>query len=167
MVPKFTSVEIYPETASRLQEYSNIVGIKMSITDLRKISTMISIASNKNFKVFAGNASIIFATLMLGGNDVAGAVPATGNIAPKICSEIYNSFIKGNFEKSRSFQLKILPLDNFITGPAGWGIPALKEGMNILGLPAGSSRRPLMSITNEVTNELMKILQSIGLIENQ
>jgi 4-hydroxy-tetrahydrodipicolinate synthase len=167
MVPKFTSVEIYPETALRLQEYSNIVGIKMSVTDLRKISTMITIAANKNFNVFAGNASIIFATLMLGGNDVAGAVPATGNIAPQICSEIYNSFIKGNFEKSRGIQLKILPLDNFITGPYGYGIPAIKEGMNILGLPAGFPRSPLLPINDEVKNELVNILQSISLIENQ
>ena len=165
MVPKFTGgVEIDPKTVVRLQEYSNIVGIKMSITDIRKISTMINIASNDNFSVFAGSGSAIFATLMLGGK---GAVPATGNIAIRICRGIFEKFSEGNVEESRDLQLKILPLDNFLTGPAGYGIPAIKAGMNILGLPAGSPRSPLLPITDEVKNELGNILQSIGLIENQ
>ncbi len=163
MVPKFTGVEIYPETALRLQEYSNIVGIKMSITDLRRISTMITIASNKNFDVFAGNASIIFATLMLGG--IGGAVPATANIAAKLCSEIYTFFLDDNIEKSRDLQLKILPLDNFLTGPTGHGIPAIKAGMEMVGdLPAGYPRSPLLPITDDIKKELENILQSLGLI---
>jgi 4-hydroxy-tetrahydrodipicolinate synthase len=163
MVPKFTSVEISPETALRLQEYSNIVGIKMSVTDLRKISTMITLASNKNFGVFAGNASISFATLMLGG---IGVVPATANIAANYCSDLYEKFAEGNIAKSRDLQLKILPLDNFITGPSGHGIPAIKAGMEAIGLPAGSPRSPLSPISPEVKNELVNILQSIDLIEN-
>jgi len=160
MVPKFTSVEIYPETALRLQEYPNIVGIKMSVTDLRKISTMITIASNKDFNVFAGNASIIFATLMLGG---IGAVPATANIATQMITDIYDSFVQHDLEKAQDLQLKILSLDNFITGPNGYGIPAIKSGMEILGLPAGSPRSPLLDVTDDVKKELSEILKSLNL----
>ncbi|MFX1519517.1 MAG: 4-hydroxy-tetrahydrodipicolinate synthase [Promethearchaeota archaeon] len=164
MVPKFTGgVEIDPQTVLRLQKYPNIFGIKMSITDIRKISTMITVASNENFKVFAGSGSAIFATLMLGGK---GAVPATGNIAPKICSEIYNSVMKDNFEKARDLQLKMLALDNFLTGPAGHGIPAIKAGMEMLGLPAGIPRNPLLPVTDEITNELRNILALLDLIES-
>jgi dihydrodipicolinate synthase/N-acetylneuraminate lyase len=162
MVPKFTGgVEINPETVLRLQKYPNIAGIKMSITDIRKISTMINVASNENFNVFAGSGSAIFATLMLGGN---GAVPATGNIATKYCNEIYNSFMKGDFDKSRELQLKMLPLDNFLTGPTGYGIPAIKAGMEMLGLPAGIPRNPLLPITDEIKDELRNILSSLDLI---
>ncbi len=167
MVPKFTGgVEIDPKTVVRLQEYSNIVGIKMSITDIRKISTMINIASNDNFSVFAGSGSAIFATLMLGG---IGAVPATGNIATQMIADIYGSFIQHDFEKARDLQLKVLPLDNFLTGPKGHGIPAIKAGMGMLGLDlqAGIPRSPMLPITDEVKNELGNILRSIGLIENQ
>jgi 4-hydroxy-tetrahydrodipicolinate synthase len=163
MVPKFTGgVEIDPQTVLRLQKYPNIVGIKMSITDIRKISTMINVASNENFDVFAGSGSAIFATLMLGGK---GAVPATGNIATKICSEIYASFLENNLKKARELQLKILPLDNFLTGPTGYGIPAIKTGMEMLGLPAGDiPRSPLLPITDEVKKELGDLLKSLGLI---
>jgi 4-hydroxy-tetrahydrodipicolinate synthase len=163
MVPKFTGgVEIDPQTVVRLQEYSNIIGIKMSITDIRKISTMINVASNDNFNVFAGSGSAIFATLMLGG---IGAVPATANIAAKFCSEIYHSFIEGNLEKACDLQLKILPLDNFITGPNGYGIPAIKSGMEMLDLPAGFPRRPLcQQLTDDVKERLSEILQSLNLI---
>jgi len=161
MVPKFTGgVEIDPQTVVRLQEYSNIIGIKMSITDIRKISTMINIASNENFNVFAGSGSAIFATLMLGG---IGAVPATANIAAKFCSEIYHSFIEGNLEKACDLQLKILPLDNFITGPNGHGIPAIKSGMEMLDLPAGSPRGPLLPITDDVKERLSEILKTLNL----
>ncbi|WP_287582191.1 4-hydroxy-tetrahydrodipicolinate synthase [Candidatus Borrarchaeum sp.] len=167
MVPKFTGgVEIDPQTVVRLQEYSNIIGIKMSITDIRKISTMINIASNESFNVFAGSGSAIFATLMLGG---IGAVPATGNIATRMIADIYGSFVQNDFEKARELQLKILPLDNFLTGPNGHGIPAIKVGMDMLDLDlqAGIPRSPLLPITDKVKNELGNILHSIGLIENQ
>lgn len=167
MVPKFTGgVEIDPQTVVRLQEYSNIIGIKMSITDIRKISTMINIASNESFNVFAGSGSAIFATLMLGG---MGAVPATGNIATRMIADIYGSFVQNDFEKARELQLKILPLDNFLTGPNGHGIPAIKAGMDMLDLDlqAGIPRSPLLPITDKVKNELGNILHSIGLIENQ
>jgi 4-hydroxy-tetrahydrodipicolinate synthase len=161
MVPKFTGdVEINPQTVLRLQQHSNIIGIKMSITDIRKISTMIYVASNENFSVFAGSGSAIFATLMLGGK---GAVPATGNITTKFCSELYNSFIEGNLEKARDLQLKILPLDNFLTGSQGFGISAIKAGMEMLGLPAGHPRSPLLPITDEVKKELGNLLQSLAL----
>jgi 4-hydroxy-tetrahydrodipicolinate synthase len=159
MVPKFTNVEIYPETALRLQECPNIVGIKMSVTDLRKISTMITKASNKKFNVLAGNASIIFATLMLGG---IGAVPATANIATRMIADIYDSFVQHDLKKAQDLQLKILSLDNFITGPNGYGIPAIKYGMEILGLPAGLPRSPLLEVTDDVKKELSEILKSLN-----
>ena len=134
----------------------------MSISDIRKISTMIQVASNDNFGIFVGSGSAIFATMMLGGK---GAIPATGNIATKFCSEIYNAFLAGKIEKSRDLQYKVLPLDNFLTGPSGYGVPGMKAGMNIMNLPAGIPRRPLLPLPDEIKKELRAILQSLGLIQ--
>ncbi len=145
-VPKFTGLEIEPSTASKLAEtYDNIVGIKMSIVDARKISDMIHLTRNLNFQVLSGSGSSIYPTLALGGS---GAIVAICNVAPKLCANVYNDFIKGDVIKARDIQLKLIPLDIALT--VKYGIPGLKVAMEMLGLPAGIPRKPLLPVSADV-----------------
>ena len=158
--PGRTGVNLEAETVRRLAEIDNIVGIKDSSGDLTLTAQYI-MECPKEFAVLAGRDSLILATLLYGGK---GAVAATANVAPKLVVEIYESFMRGDLEKARELQFKLLPLRlafNLGTFPA-----VVKEAMNILKRPSGPARSPVSSLPEDKRQRLKSILKGIGLIED-
>ena len=158
--PGRTGVNLETETVRRLAEIDNIVGIKDSSGDLTLTAQYI-MECPKEFAVLAGRDSLILATLLYGGK---GAVAATANVAPKLVVEIYESFMRGDLEKARELQFKLLPLRlafNLGTFPA-----VVKEAMNILKRPSGPARSPVSSLPEDKRQRLKSILKGIGLIED-
>jgi len=158
--PRRTGVNLEAETVRRLAEIDNIVGIKDSSGDLTLTAQYI-MECPKEFAVLAGRDSLILATLLYGGK---GAVAATANVAPKLVVEIYESFMRGDLEKARELQFKLLPLRlafNLGTFPA-----VVKEAMNILKRPSGPARSPVSSLPEDKRQRLKSILKGIGLIED-
>ncbi len=158
--PGRTGVNLEAETVRRLAEIDNIVGIKDSSGDLTLTAQYI-MECPKEFAVLAGRDSLILATLLYGGK---GAVAATANVAPKLVVGIYESFMRGDLEKARELQFKLLPLRlafNLGTFPA-----VVKEAMNILKKPSGPARSPVSSLPEDKRQRLRLILKGIGLIED-
>src|SRR2546430_15821 len=85
-------VKIDVETVARLAEVPNVVGIKDSSGDLQNTCEYIRVVPPR-FSVMMGRDTLIFHALMAGAR---GAVPATGNIAPKLLVEIYETFVRGD-----------------------------------------------------------------------
>ncbi len=157
--PGRTGVNLEAETVRRLAEIDNIVGIKDSSGDLTLTAEYIYY-SPEEFSVIAGRDSLILATLLYGGK---GAIAATANVAPKLVVGIYENYIKGEIEKARELQFKLLPLRtafNLGTFPA-----VVKEAMNLLGRPSGPARKPITSLTEENREKLKLILRDAGLLE--
>ena len=158
--PGRTGVNLEAETVRRLAEIDNIVGIKDSSGDLTLTAQYI-MECPKEFAVLAGRDSLILATLLYGGK---GAVAATANVAPKLVVGIYESFLRGDLERARELQFKLLPLRlafNLGTFPA-----VVKEAMNILKRPSGPARSPVSSLPEDKRERLKSILKGIGLIED-
>ena len=158
--PGRTGVNLEAKTVRRLAEIDNIVGIKDSSGDLTLTAQYI-MECPKEFAVLAGRDSLILATLLYGGK---GAVAATANVAPKLVVEIYESFMRGDLERARELQFKLLPLRlafNLGTFPA-----VVKEAMNILKRPSGPARSPVSSLPEDKRQRLKSILKGIGLIED-
>src|SRR5437868_1286930 len=99
-------VKIEPDTAAKLAEVPNILGIKDSSGDLQNTNEMIR-AVPERFSVLMGRDTLIFPALMFGAR---GAVPATGNIAPALLVKIYESFQRGDIDGARKAQLQLNPL---------------------------------------------------------
>src|SRR5436189_5931216 len=99
-------VKIDVDTVARLAQIPNIQGIKDSSGDLQNTNELIG-AVPDSFSVLMGRDTLIFPALMFGAK---GAVPATGNIAPKLLVEIYETFQKGDIEGSKKAQLQLNPL---------------------------------------------------------
>src|SRR6266851_5244872 len=94
-------VKIDVDTCVRLAEVPNILGIKDSSGDLQNTNEMIR-AVPERFSVLMGRDTLIFPALMFGAR---GAVPATGNIAPALLVQIYETFQRGDIDGSRKAQL--------------------------------------------------------------
>ena len=150
-------VKIDVDTVGRLAEVPNILGIKDSSGDLQNTTECIR-AVPERFAVLMGRDTLIFPALVMGAR---GAVPATGNIAPALLAEIYNSFRRGDLEASKAAQLRLNPLRlalGLCTAPG-----AVKAALQVLGLPIGPCRSPVSGLAADKVPQMRAALEAAGL----
>src|SRR3954451_12096071 len=85
-------VKIDVDTVARLAQIPNILGIKDSSGDLQNTAEYVRVVPDR-FAVMMGRDTLIYPAMIFGAR---GAVPATGNIAPKLLVEIYETFVRGD-----------------------------------------------------------------------
>ena len=156
--PGRTNVNLEAETVKRLAEIDNIVGIKDSSGDLTLTAQYI-MECPEDFSVLAGRDSLILATLLYGGR---GAVAATANVAPRLVVGIYENFIRGDLERARELQFKLLPLR--LAFSLGTFPVVVKEAMNLLGKPSGPARSPVSSLPEEKRKRLKLLLKDLDIL---
>lgn len=108
-VPGRTSSYIHPNTAIKLAEDKNIIGLKQAVEFrigekyCEDTKTIIENTKNLDFTVLSGEDGAFIDMLEHGGT---GLISATANIpeASKIFVELYNSFGKGEFENCDKLQ---------------------------------------------------------------
>jgi 4-hydroxy-tetrahydrodipicolinate synthase len=157
-VPKFTGFNLEPKVVAKLAELENVVGIKDSSGNIGQIAETIRLVGDR-LSVMAGTGDLIYPTLMLGGK---GAIVAIANAAPHECSEIYEAFLRGDHERARAFQLRLLPLNDALTRK--YGVVACKEALSIMGKPAGLPRKPLLPLPEESRAEIRRLLADLQLV---
>lgn len=153
-------LSIEPETAGRLAEVPNVIGIKDSSGDLQNTIEIIRSTPRDTFAVLNGRDTLILAALQFGAQ---GAIPASCNIAPDLCVGIYETFVKGDTEAAKGLQARLHPIRMAMT--LGTGNGAVKEAMALLGRPAGPSRSPLTPLSDEKRQKLKAILEKAGVRE--
>src|SRR5262245_12202544 len=99
-------LKIDPDTVGRLASIANIVAVKDSSGDLQNTQEYLK-AVPERFSVLMGRDTLLFAGLAVG---VRGAIPATGNIAPRLLVEIYERYRRGDVEGSKAAQARLNPL---------------------------------------------------------
>jgi len=158
-VPKFTNVNIEPETIIKLAEHPNIIGLKDSTENPARISEIVSHVP-KSFKVIVGTASVLYPGLSSG---AVGGILALANIAPDECLQIYNLFVENKFTEALELQNKMIPVNRAVT--AKFGVAGLKAAMDLRGYSGGNPRLPLEPLSEAQLIELKMILKKASLIE--
>jgi 4-hydroxy-tetrahydrodipicolinate synthase len=151
-------LKIDVETLASLTQVSNIRGIKDSSGDLQTTNEYLA-AVPPGFAVMQGRDTLIFPSLMFG---AAGAVPATGNIAPALLVEIYEAFQRGDQAASKAAQLRLNPLRLALalgTMPGG-----VKAALTILGESIGPCRSPIAGLSPEKQETMRSVLRKVGLM---
>src|SRR5262249_34387490 len=112
-------VKIDVDTVARLAELPNILAIKDSSGDLQNTNEYLRVVPDR-FAVLQGRDTLICQSLLFGAR---GAVPATGNIVPRLLVEIYEAFQRGDVEASKRAQLRLNPIRLTLTlGTAPGGV---------------------------------------------
>ncbi|MBM4072683.1 MAG: 4-hydroxy-tetrahydrodipicolinate synthase [Planctomycetes bacterium] len=151
-------VKIDVDTVARLAEVKNILGIKDSSGDLQNTNEYIRVVPDR-FSVMQGRDTLIFQALMFGAR---GAVPATGNIAPRLIVEIYEAFQRGDLAASKAAQIKLNPVRialNLGTAPGG-----VKAALQVLGKPIGPCRSPVAPLPPDKMEKMKAALKAGGLL---
>ncbi len=151
-MPALTGIKIEPETAARLSEHENIIGIKDSSADLDGLRETIKLV-RKDFAVLTGNGTVLSQALSAG---ACGGILAVGCVAPAVCLEIFRAVTSGENERASSLQTKLTPLAQAVT--TRFGIGGLKAALEMKGYVGGTVRAPLRAPDNEAREEIRRCL---------
>ena len=151
-MPANSGLDMDADTIADIATHENVVGLKDSGGNMVKMGTIID-RVRSDFQVLAGSAGFLLPALSLGAR---GGILALANIAPGLCLNIYRHFMDGDFEAARKAQLSAIPLNTAVTRQ--WGVPALKEAMDHLGLYGGPPRSPLLPVNSEVRSALHRLI---------
>ena len=157
-VPSRTACNITPDVVERLAEIDNIIGIKEASGNLKQVCEIIN-RTPDDFILLSGDDFLTFPILCLGGK---GVISVAANVAPQMMKELYDAFKSGNMDKAREMHYRLMPLYSALfidTNP----IP-VKKALELMGMPAGKPRPPLVELSEEKTEKLRKVLESLGLI---
>jgi len=158
-MPRNTGVEMNSALISELSKHQNIIGIKDSSGNIVQIAETIK-QSTDNFAVFAGSASFLYPSLVLG---AAGATMALANVLPNVCVELIELFKAGDHQKASKLQLSILDINAAVTSK--FGIAGMKAACDLLGYYGGPLRKPLRQATPDAVNQIREMLQKIGALQ--
>ncbi|HEY3265158.1 MAG TPA: 4-hydroxy-tetrahydrodipicolinate synthase [Actinomycetota bacterium] len=157
-IPGRTGIRIEHDTLLRLAEVANIVAVKDSTGDFQAISRLISEAP-ADFEVYSGDDWATFGYLCLGG---VGVVSVAAHVVGDRIHHLTDLVLSGDIPAARKVHEELSPLFNalFITTNP---IP-VKTALDVLGLPAGPPRLPLVPATRDERTRIEKALSDAGLL---
>ena len=136
-VPSRTVASLSADTAIKLSQIDNIIGVKEASGNLGQISKIIS-NTGEDFRVWSGNDNDTFPILTLGGY---GVISVASHLVGIQIKEMINSAIMGKTDEAAGIHHRLLPLIDalfVISSP----IP-LKYALNQVGFNVGKPRLPL------------------------
>ena len=158
-VPGRTTVDLTVDTIVRLAEaHSNIIGVKDATANMERASLQRA-KLGKDFILLSGDDSSALGFNAHGGH---GCISVTANIAPRLCSQLQELSLAGDFKGALAIQDKLsyLHKDLFMEpNPA----PA-KYAANRLNLCANELRLPLLPISKPTQEAMDFALSHAGLI---
>ncbi len=154
-VPKYTQVLLDINLVRKLQEFSQIVGVKDSSGDINQTKKFI-----QNFPeliVYCGNDSLIKKALQAGCH---GVVTALGNTFPQMISNIIQSLKENNNEEANKEQEKVNEIRTIVKSfPQISGIKWCIH--RYLGLPITYVKPPLLNLTEYQQEDMFKLLDGL------
>jgi len=156
-VPGRTVCDMQNDTALRLAQLPNIVGIKDATGNLERGSDLIRRAP-RGFAVYSGDDATALALMLMGGD---GVISVTANAAPRLMYEMCAAALAGDLMKARAVNNKLLGLHRHLFVEAN-PIP-VKWVLKELGLIEGGIRLPLTPLSSSFHDLLRGALEQAGI----
>lgn len=159
-VPSRTGSDLLPETAARLSEIPNIVGIKEATGDVSRVTKIKQLAGD-DFLIFSGDDATALEAMKLGAE---GIISVTSNVAAKDMATMCNYALQGNFVEADKINQRLMPVhkDLFVESNP---IP-VKWACYQLGLISHLHLRlPLTTLSESAQPKVKAALQSAGLLK--
>lgn len=158
-VPSRTGKNLDADIVVELSKIDNIIGIKDASGNINETNAILlgTRKNNEKFYVLSGEDAVTFPILALGGH---GTICAVGNVIGREYTEMCRLAREGRWDEAREIHFRMLPVVKALfieTNP----IP-VKEAMNMMGLPAGKLRLPLVPMSEKNREYLRRCLKEIG-----
>lgn len=156
-IPGRSVVDIKNETMMRLAKIPNIIGVKDATGDLSR-PKQVRETIGPDFIQLSGEDATVIDFLAAGGH---GCISVTSNIAPDLCSQMHNAWMKGDKAGAAAINDRLMPLHKALfceTSPA----PA-KYGLSSLGLCTDEMRLPLVPASPAARKAMDAAMHAVGI----
>ena len=153
-IPVRTGRKITNEVMLRLaRECSNVVAVKDAASDVASSARLMAEAPS-GFELISGNDDQTLALLSVGGSAVIGVATAWAASEHK---EMITSFRKGDVDRARAVNARLLDSYSFETGDANPNPQPVKAMLRTLGHPVGYCRPPMDGEPDDLEHRARKV----------
>jgi 4-hydroxy-tetrahydrodipicolinate synthase len=156
-VPGRTVCDMHNDTALRLAQVPNIVGIKDATGNIERGSDLVRRAP-KGFGIYSGDDATGLALMLLGGD---GVISVTANAAPGLMAEMCDAALAGDVARARTLNARLLGLHRHLFVEAN-PIP-VKWVLQQMGRIQGGIRLPLTPLSSSFHDLLRGAMDQAGL----
>jgi 4-hydroxy-tetrahydrodipicolinate synthase len=157
-IPPRSVIDMSNATMARLYDLKNIAGVKDATANLARVSQQRHLLGPE-FIQLSGEDMTALAYNAAGGH---GCISVVANIAPKLCAEMQNLSLKGDYAGALKVQDRLVPLhDATFMEP---GLAGAKAGLDLLGRMNEEVRLPLMPVTKPTKEAIRKAMVHAGLL---
>ena len=157
-IPGRSIVSVEDELLAELAKHKNIIGIKDATGDAARPARLSNLIGD-DFCQLSGDDATAFSYLASGGH---GMISVVSNVAPKLYSDMYNSFCAGDIKTGMEINKKLMALHDGLFCEAS---PApVKYAAERLRLCKSELRLPLVSVSDEAKKIIDKALDLAGLV---
>jgi 4-hydroxy-tetrahydrodipicolinate synthase len=157
-IPPRSVVDMSVETMARLFELPNITGVKDATGNVARVSLQRA-GVGRDFNQLSGEDMTALAYNAAGGD---GCISVTANIAPRLCAELQNATLAGDFTRALEIQDKLIPLHHAIFVEPG--VAGAKAGLNLLGKIEDEVRLPLVTATPAAKDAIRNAMIHAGVL---
>lgn len=154
-IPGRTGIPIATDTLMRLSEHPRIQGVKDAKGD---IGAATWVMTHSDLAYYSGEDMYNLPMLSVGG---VGFVSVVGHVAGRELREMLDAHLGGDVERAREIHARLLPV--YVGMFRTQGAILSKVALNLMGLPAGPTRLPLVDATSEQVAQLREDLEA-GLV---
>jgi 4-hydroxy-tetrahydrodipicolinate synthase len=152
-VPGRTACDLVNDTALRLAQIPNIVGIKDATGNIERGSDLL-LRAPQDFAVYSGDDGSCLALMLLGGH---GVISVTSNVAPRLMHEMCEAAFRGDLAEARAINNKLLGLHQklFVEAnpiPVKWVVAQ----MGLIGEGIRLPLTPLSAVHHDVLKQAMR-----------
>ena len=161
-IPVRTGRRIEPAVLLRLaREVSNVLGVKDALGDV-SASARLMMEAPAGFELISGNDDQTLPLLSIGCTSVIGVAT---HWAARECKEMITAFLKGDVQRAREFNARLIPSWSYETGDANPNPQPSKAMLRTLGLKVGRCRPPMDQEPADLEDRARKVwadLRAVG-----
>jgi len=157
-IPPRSVVDMLPATMGELAKLPNIVGVKDATGDLARVPKQ-RITCGRDFVQLSGEDATAVGFNAQGGT---GCISVTANVAPRLCAEMQEATLAGDYAKALEYQDRLMPLHEAIFAEPG--VAGAKYGLAVLGRCSDAVRLPLTGLEDTTKQKIQAAMRHAGLI---
>jgi 4-hydroxy-tetrahydrodipicolinate synthase len=149
-IPARSVIDMSVDTMKRLFELKNIVGVKDATANVARVSLQRQ-AMGEEFIQLSGEDATALGFMAHGGH---GCISVTSNVAPRLCSDMQQACLSGDYAGAVRIQDRLMPLHMALfieTNPS-----PVKYALSALGRMSDEVRLPLVPMSSETAKQSVR-----------